>query len=78
MKGTVCALCFVLVFCAVLCAATPFRDMVAGGCVGVAAVATVVGAPRLPIDYYLLQIVMLTMALSINMNYALRVMHSCL
>ena len=32
-EGDVCALCFVL------CAATPFRDMVAGGCVGVAALA---------------------------------------
>ena len=32
-EGDVCALCFVF------CAATPFRDMVAGGCVGVAALA---------------------------------------
>ena len=32
-EGDVCALCLCL------CAATPFRDMVAGGCVGVAALA---------------------------------------
>ena len=36
-EGDVCALCLYL------CAATPFRDMVAGGCVGVAARAAVAG-----------------------------------